>query len=336
MTPHGLRNSMTRLVFHPGYMKTASTLLQGEVFPNVPEAAFYSYPSGFPHRASGLRSDPDPAALAALAADMRDWIARSDQPLQLFSWEGLVGDYLGDYRDRPTMLSLMQQVAPEAQILLVIRRQAELANSLYKQALHRGHWPTAEAFLNYADGALGPFRPGAEANIAVASLDFDAAVRTYEEAFGAERVHVLAYEWLRSDPDRFYGALEAALGQPVPRPQPGKALNVGYNTASARLARRLNRLFRTPHNPRGLIPYRPFDAAMLRARHGSLRRKLLTLANAPFDPRWLLQGQLGARLKGSPDLIPANVRTAIEAACAPSNAALDARRHLGLAELGYY
>ena len=323
-----------RVVFHPGYMKTASTLLQGEVFPNLPDAAFYSYPSGFPNRASGLRSDP--ATLAALAGDMRDWIARSDQPLQLFSWEGLVGDYLGDYRDRPTMLALMQQVAPEAQIMLVIRRQADLANSLYKQALHRGHWPTVEAFLNYAGGELGPYRPRAEANIAVASLDFDAAVRTYEEAFGAERVHVLAYEWLRSDPDRFYGGLEAALGQPVPRPQPGKALNVGYNTASARLARRLNRLFRTAHNPRGLLPYRPFEADKLRARPGSMRRKLLTIANAPFDPRWPLQGWPGNRLQGSPDLIPEAVRTAIVAACAAANASLDARRRLGLRELGYY
>lgn len=327
---------MTRLVFHPGYMKTASTLLQGEVFPRVEGAAFYCYPSGFPHRAASLRTDPDPAAVAALAADMRGWVASSDQPLQLFSWEGLVGDYLGDYCDRPTMLGLMQAVAPDAHVLLVIRRQAELANSLYKQALHRGHWPTAEAFLNYADGELGPFRPGGEANIAVASLDFDAAVRTYEQAFGPERVHVLAYEWLRSEPDRFYAGLETALGQPVPRPQPGKALNVGYNTASARLARRLNRLFRAPHNPRGLLPYRPFEAARLRAAPGSLRRRLLTLANAPFDPRWPLQGWLGARLKGSPDLIPASVRTAIDTACASSNAALDARRGLGLRELGYY
>lgn len=327
---------MPRSVFHIGYMKTATTLLQSEVFPALGACAFYSYPSQFPHRAYAMRDNPADREWAALAADMRGWVAASDQPLQLFSWEGLVGDYLGDYRDRPTMLDLMRAVAPDAHVLLVIRRQAELANSLYKQALHRGHWPTAEAFLNYANGELGPFRPGAEANMAVASLDFDAAVRTYEQAFGPERVHVLAYEWLRSDPDRFYGALETALGQPVPRPQPGKALNVGYNTASARLARRLNRLFRTPHNPRGVFPYRPFEAARLRAAPGSLRRRLLTLANAPFDPRWPLQGWLGARLKGSSDLIPASVRTAIDTACAPSNAALDARRNLGLAELGYY
>ncbi|MFN4113451.1 MAG: hypothetical protein ACK4GD_05875 [Sphingomonadaceae bacterium] len=317
-------------------MKTASTLLQGEVFPKVPDTAFHAYPSGFPHRASDLRRNHDHAALASLAADMRGWMARSDKGLQLFSWEGLVGDYLGNYADRAVMLDLMQAVAPDAHILLVIRKQADLANSLYKQALHRGHWPRVEAFLNYADGALGPFRAGAEANIAIASLDFDAAVQTYEGAFGAERVHVLAYEWLRADPDRFYAGLAAALGRSVTRPAPGKALNVGYNEASARLARRLNRLFRTPHNPRGILPYRPFEAAKLRAAPGSLRRKLLTLANAPFDPRWPLQGPLGARLKGSPDLIPPAARRTIETACAPSNAALDARRGLGLGQLGYY
>jgi hypothetical protein len=327
---------MPRSVFHIGYMKTATTLLQSEVFSALEACAYHSYPSQFPHRAYAVRDNPANREWTTLAADMRGWIEQSPAPLQLFSWEGLVGDYLGDYRDRATMLGLMQAVAQQAHVVLVIRRQAELANSLYKQALHRGHWPTVEAFLNYADGALGPFREGHDANMAVASLDFDAAVRTYEQAFGPERVHVLAYEWLRSDPDRFYGALETALGQPVPRPQPGKALNVGYNIASARLARRLNRAFRTPHNPRGILPYRPFEAARLRAAPGSLRRKLLTLANAPFDPRWPLQGWIGARLKGSPDLIPATVRTAIDAACASSNAALDARRGLGLRELGYY
>ena len=327
---------MARIVFHAGYMKTASTLLQGEVFPHVPDCDVYSYASGFPHRVYALRDAPDDAKLRALADDMRSWTEASGKGLQLFSWEGLVGDYLGDYRDAAMMFELMRMVAPEGHVLLVIRRQGDLANSLYKQALHRGHWSTMKQFLNFADGRLGPFEPAGPANIAIASLDFDAAVRRYEEAFGAERVHVLVYEWLKHDPERFWTALAEVLNRSIEPPARGKALNVGYNAASARLARRLNRLFRTPHNPRGLLPYRPLDERVRRAPKGSAARKLLSALNAPFDPRWLLQSGFATRLQGASDLIPPEARRAIERHCAASNRALDQRRGLGLAALDYY
>lgn len=327
---------MVRTLFHIGYMKTATTLLQGEVFPRLPDTAFFSYPSGFPHRAYALRDAHDEGGLEQLAADMRGWVAASAGKLALFSWEGLVGDYLGDYRDAGMMLDLMQRVAPEGHVLLVVRRQADLANSLYKQALHRGHWPSFARFVNYRGGALGSYDSGVAANIGIASLDFDAAVSRYERAFGAERVHVLAYEWLRADPDRFWNGLAEALARPVIRPAPGAARNVGYTSTSAKLARRLNRMFRTPHNPRGIIPYRPFDRSILAVPNASLRRRALTAINTPFDPRWLLQSKFAERLGGSADLVPSGIRSAIARACATSNRALDQRRKLGLGQLGYY
>ena len=327
---------MARTVFHIGYMKTATTLLQGEVFPRLEQASVHSYASRFPHRAYALRDTRDQSDLAELANDMRSWIVASPDDLTLFSWEGLVGDYLGDYRDAGMMLDLMRRVAPDAHVVLVIRRQAELANSLYKQALHRGHWPRFEQFVNYRDGRLGPFRPDGPANMSIASLDFDAAVGRYEQAFGPDRVHVLAYEWLRTEPDRFWAGLSGALGRPVARPSATVTRNVGYNSTTARMARRLNRLFRTPQNPGGLLPYRPFDRRLQRGSASGAWRKLLTALNAPFDPRWLLQGRLGQRMEGSSDLVPPPVRVAIDAACADSNRTLDRRRDLGLEALGYY
>jgi hypothetical protein len=42
--------------------------------------------------------------------------------------------------------------------------------------------------------------------------DYDAVIRSYEEAFGAEKVIVLPYEWLAAEPAAFLGEVERRMG----------------------------------------------------------------------------------------------------------------------------
>lgn len=327
---------MQDVVFHCGYMKTATTFLQSSVFPSLPDCAFYSFADGFAHLADDLRQKPAPDAVSHQAGVVREWMARSDKELQLFSWEGLIGNSLENYAGFTELTGFLSDIAPQAKILLVIRNQADLCNSLYKQSLHRGHSPKIEEFLNYQAGAFGPFRPADAANMDIRSLDFDHAVQAYENAFGADNVHVLVYEWLRHDRQRFFNGLEECLGRKVSALDQGAALNVGYNSGAAMLARHLNRCYKTPHNPRGVLPYRPFDN-YLRTRPGrSIYTRLAGAANAMFDPRFFLQNRLAARLPGTSDLLSRDIRAGIQRECAATNAALDKRRDLGLGALGYY
>lgn len=302
-----------RIVLHTGFMKTGTTFLQNGVFPGLPQVALYSYADGRPFVEMGirLRKGAPEATWPEEIDTLHGWTARSDRPVQLFSWEGLVGGYLADYAQFGDLTRFLKTAFPDAHILLVIRRQGDLAESLYRQALQTYHWPSVDEFLNRTAEGYGAFRPGAPANIDVRSLGFLPFVAAYEAAFGADRVHVVPYEWLRADPERFYGALSAALGTPVTPPVSANADNRGYSVLAARIARRLNPLFRSDHNPRGLISPRLIDL------RGVLQRGL--------DKVFYTKGEL----------IPAQWRSEIMALHAEGNRALDRRRNLGLVGLGY-
>jgi len=302
-----------RIVLHTGFMKTGTTFLQNGVFPALPQVALYSYADGRPFVDMGIRvrkGAPESTWPAEIGI-LHGWTARSDRPVQLFSWEGLVGGYLADYAQFPDLTRFLKTAFHDAHILLVIRRQGDMAESLYRQSLQTYHWPTVETFLNRTAGGYGAFQPAGQANIDVRSLNFLRFVEGYEAAFGAERVHVVPYEWLRADPERFYAALSAALGTNVTTPSRVGADNRGYSVLAAGVARTLNPLFRTEHNPRGVLDPRVVDL------------------------RGFLQRVVDRAIPAKGDLIPAEWRREITALHAADNRALDARRGLGLAALGY-
>ncbi len=305
-----------RIVVHTGFMKTGTTFLQNVVFPKLPEVAVHSYADGrrFVDLSIGIRKGDTPPDCAEAAAEVRGWLNGSNKRTHLYSWEGLVGGYLNDYRELETLTSFLSCALPDAHILLMIRRQDTLIESLYRQSLQTYHFSSISQFLNRGAGGFGPFRAGAPANIDVRSLSFEPFVAAYERAFGADRVTVLPYEWLRKAPDRFYGGLSASLGVPVTPPPPEEASreNRGYSALAARIAFLVNRFYRSGHNPKGILPLQP------------------------LNPRLLLQRGLDRLIYVKGDLVPEDWRREILALHAESNRALDERLGLGLRELGYY
>lgn len=301
-----------RIVLHVGFMRTGSSLLQAEVFPGLSSVQTYSYGHPFIPLVNGIRSaTPDPP-LAAQRQTLVDWVAASDRPIQLFSWEGLVGGFLADYRQGPAMTDFLKATFPDAHVLLLIRRQADLVDSLYRQALHAYHFPRVAEFLNRTPLGFGAFREGAPANIDVRSLAFGPVVDRYEAMFGADRVHIIPYELLRLDAPQFYRRLSDAIGATVAPVQGAEIHNRSYSAISASVALRLNRLFRTPHNPEGLI-----------------RTEALNL-------RAILQKGVDRLLYWRGELIPRAWSHEIMALHAEDNRALDQRRQIGLGALGYY
>jgi hypothetical protein len=300
-----------RIVLHTGFMKTGSSYLQANVFPGLGEVRTYSYDHPFLPLAIGVRNAAPDADLSEQRKVMRDWVSASDLPVQLFSWEGLVGGYLADYQQFPAVTTFLKSTFPDAHILLCIRRQDALVDSLYRQSLHTYHFSGVAEFLNRGPEGFGPWREGARANIDVRSLAFGPVVDAYEAAFGADRVHVLPYELMRADPPEFYRRLSSALGAEVGIPAAVDTSNRSYSALSVRVARVLNRFYRTPHNPRGLI--RP----------------------ETLDLRALLQRGLDRLFYSKGEVIPAAWAREIMDLHAADNRALDKRRQIGLAALGY-
>lgn len=308
-------------------MKTSTTFLQQQLFPSLSDTALFSYGSGFVEMMGAIRNAPPFAAHDADLERLRGWIAQATESRVLFSWEGLVGHYLSNHRDFATVTAFLHRAAPQARILLVLRRQSDLLESLYKQSLHTGHFNSPAGFLNDDGCDFGGHIPLAQANIDIRTLDFDRFVQGYEALFGAANVDVVPFEWLGRDPDRFYRMLGASLGCAIVPPGGARPANVGYSKPTAAIARRVNRLYRTPHNPGGLLPYRPFGGAARGWRRG---------LNAMLDPRNLLQGPVNRLFPPREPLFDSSLRARIMAAHAASNRALDHRRGLGLDMLGYY
>lgn len=304
-----------RVVVHTGFMKTGSTFLQNSVFPALPDVQLHSYAGDrrFIDLSIGVRSGATPPDCSATMSELRGWLRGSSKHTHLYSWEGLVGGYLNDYRELETVTGFLKEAFPDAHILLAIRRQDTLIESLYRQSLQTYHFSTVPQFLNRSADGFGAFRPDAPANLDVRSLSFEPFVAAYEQAFGPDRVTVLPYEWLRSAPDRFYAGLSESLGVTVPPPPPDAAReNRGYSVLAARVAFMVNRFYKSAHNPKGVIPLKP------------------------LDPRYLLQQGLDRLVYVKGDLVPADWRSEIMALHAEGNRALDKRLGLGLKELGYY
>lgn len=312
-----------RVVVHTGFMKTGTTFLQKTVFPALAEVALHSYALGLKRGGSAdrrfiemsveVRNGVSPDSSRAIRDEMRGWMKGSNKRTHVYSWEGLVGGYLTDYRERDTMTGFLRDTFPEAHILLVIRRQDNLIESLYRQSLQTYHFSTVPQFLNRSIDGFGPFQPSGPANLDVRSLDFESLVASYERAFGADRVTVMPYEWMLNAPERFYAGLSQTLGVRVEPPVvTGIPPNRGYSILASRVAFLVNRLYRSAHNPRGLIPLKA------------------------LDPRRILQDGLDRLIYVKGELIPTDWRNDILALHAKGNRALDERLGLGLKELGYY
>ncbi len=325
--------SEKRVVFHTGFMKTGTTYLQRSVFPGLADTTIHGLFDDFMQDADEVRRASSIAPHEAKIRRWRDVIAR-DEGLDLFTWEGMVGSYLKNHCDFSQLTDYLRAIAPDAHVLLIIRRQDALLESLYKQCIQQGHSVSPASFLNWKDGGFGPFRFPGSANIAISTLDFERFVSAYEAAFGPGNVHVVPYEWLRAEPDRFYAALSRCVGQPVQPVAGTGGQNVSLSRSGARVARVVNRLYRMPHREGGLIPYRPFAGAISRREPGPGKTALL-LADLPFNPRGLLQRIMPGK-GASARIFDDDVTKAIMQVHAAANRRLDDRLGLGLGSLGYY
>lgn len=101
------------------------------------------------------------------------------------------------------------EVFDEIHPIIVIRKQEELVRSMYAQVYNIVFkrfraTRTFERFLDYAFNLC-------EDRFIVDALFFEDVVRTYDELFSPERVHVLAYEELKDNPKAFADQLGSTL-----------------------------------------------------------------------------------------------------------------------------
>jgi hypothetical protein len=204
---------MSRVVFHIGYHRTASTFLQERVLPAMavdavikPDVRALITEDAFapePVRAAWLPVRRDPTRPLVISAEQLSGRPAGGPPAQ-----------------RLRTADRLHALWPDAHVLLVIRNQLDLLLSIYSyRVLLRGL--ESRDLVTWIDANADELRGG---------LCYDALVAHYQARFGADHVHVVPFELLRRSEAAFLADVAAAIGAPPPTGLPQR---VGSTRARA-------------------------------------------------------------------------------------------------------
>jgi hypothetical protein len=255
---------MQQTVFHIGYHKTATSWMQRKLF--QPAHGFRpvaNHAEVFAHIVQPLAFDFDPSVMRDLLA------ARADGGgVPMVSSEVLSGHPFLGGREADVYAQRIQQIAPDAKILITLRNQMQILPSVYMQYLRRGGTLSYPAFFAGTDepGYFG-FSP--------LHFAYDRLVALYQSLFGADNVVVFAQERLKADIDGSVGDLVRDLGNDtftglIPD---ARAVNAAsYPEAAVPMLRRANHVRASTLNPNPIVNISGIE----RAAGGIMRRLPIT------------------------------------------------------------
>jgi hypothetical protein len=290
-----------RIIIHIGFPRCASTLLQREIFPRLEGDIRVVSPVSQDRRVidflnerfifSGRNismapvSDGEKSRVAAIVAEY-------PESALLVSNEGLVGDSFDNMLPLPHLAGALRLLFGQPEVLLVIRRQSDMVKSYYRYALEEGFYKSFPAFLGYRNGRFAGFRLQryAGVNVDPARLDFYNFVAYLETVFGEGNVHVLPYEWIKTDFSRFCSNLADMLGAKLRMTDSVQPVNRGVHGADFFLLRALNRLWATRILGFRLLPKEPFIEHLdIKCRDGGLAIRVLRAICVRVSPTGVLR-----------------------------------------------
>ncbi len=300
------------VIVHVGYPKTASTWLQTRVFPAHPALDYWRDVPGFDwvNKVVNLHDfDFNAKALGERYRADRD---SASARLAVISLEGLVGDVFAGGWDTCRNADRLRAVLGEARIIISIRAQVSMLDSLYKQYVAEGGFGSVKSFLG--------LRPAGRAHFSLNYLRYDRAAGYYRALFGEDSVYVCLYEELLQSPDAFLRGLSDFLGIDgfdVDQRSMGKKENPGFSAFSTAVARVANRFLHSDFNPLPLVPPRLVGVPGMRA---FLKRADTALFGRLFPAK---------------SVIDQNTRVFLEDYYRSGNRALAGELGLPLAKYGY-
>ena len=240
-----------KVVVHIGLHKTATTTLQRQVFPVLPGLNFIDSALSAAADIIYAFQVQDPIYFDSSHARVVLQGTFSTIKVNLISSEGLSGSLYSavgkrDLDHRHSIIENLQRTLPEAKIMLVLRRQDQYAKSVYRQYIKRGGVLDPAAFfgLDSQEGACFPrdrFR-------------YREYVRVLKHRFPAG-VHVGIFEEFAESPSTFLERMCRFLEmEPIDNWQLQKINRSRLGSTGLEVSRVLNRLFRSPLNPGGVLP----------------------------------------------------------------------------------
>jgi len=238
------------MFIHIGYPKTATTWLQQNVFPSHPEIEYWN-----PHIPQYAWLN-DIVTLHDFDFDANKIRVKTlnvpsveTTKAKLISWERLLGNPYTGGRDSRVIADRLHAIFPDAKIIISIRHQLDMIDSLYRQYIHQGGGCGFESFLN--------MHPESSLYFSLDYLFYDRIVDYYQKLFGFDAVLVCLYESLKESPVEFLIQLFSFLHVNQLSVDFNTKVNQGMSAISIKIARILNRFVHSvSFNPDPVIPSR--------------------------------------------------------------------------------
>ncbi len=224
-------------IIHIGYPKTGTKWLQKNYFPNTEGCFFLARPHVF-----SLIIKPDIFEFSA--THCRQEIERMAQGKRVVLSEELllggldIGFGVGEFM--LLMVGRLKSVFRDAQIVITLRNQVDIASSVYGHYIKSGGTYSPKKFF----GLSGRHRLFFKNHhlFSLKLFDYDRVVNLYREYFGPENILILFYEDFKANPESYINNLSAQTGL-TPTSQMPHLLpeNVRLSSFSAGAMRCLNR-----------------------------------------------------------------------------------------------
>ena len=210
-------NTELDFFFHLGMPKALSTFLQQNFFPQLDILYLGKhYDSSIDSRGNSIEFEnlfkkifgAQPYNLESVYIDkllqkMEILASEKQSHKILYSNENLVGTYAESFRNGMQIAYNLKKTFKEPKIILVIRKQDDFLESLYRQSIRMGHAVSVKKFLNYKNNIFGDYRIDYKLNVDLNTLNWNTLIDFYKESFGHENVLVLPHEMIKEDTEAF-------------------------------------------------------------------------------------------------------------------------------------
>jgi hypothetical protein len=229
------------MIVHIGYHKTGTTYLQKKIFPNLTGLAYYSIDRE--DILAGLSRS------STLDLDIESLMEKVNSIKQkrkvLYSNEGLTGPLFCTTGINKKEIADNLKIIGVDKIIITVRNQVDLIESIYKQYIQEGGVSKFENFIN-----------DSRFSFKINHLNFSTLIKYYSDLFGKENVLILTNEELRTKEQQTVRKLESFTNSKYE--DNGRALNPrqsnrSISSASLKLLRMTNHFTRSPFRPSNLI-----------------------------------------------------------------------------------
>lgn len=297
---------MRTALIHIGYHKTGTTWLQKHVFADAKNGFTPVHPRTLIDEAFVIVG-PFSFDRTAAAEHLRPIFekAESTDTVPVISHERLSGHPLRGAYDAQLIADRLVDTYPQASILVVIREQKAMMLSTYKHHILRtGTRPLRRI---WEERTLAQRR---SAGPTLEVFEYHRLIGYYQKLFGSNRVLVMPFESLMSDPLRFVGQIADLVGLPKPTSVTEERENVALPALALAGVRRLN-AFLTMIGLQRVVVGPPADSEIRRGKLEFVRavgRYAPKSLSAPIERKWRAQiAELAAGRFGESNKITADL-----------------------------